>query len=83
MTYYRAMYTIAETPIFTRYVADYWTEKERGEFCVWLANNPSLEMSSPVLAGTEKYECSCPGKASAVVHGLFITTCLMMAPFGC
>lgn len=33
------MLTIAETKIFSRYVSDYWTEEERGEFAVWIAEH--------------------------------------------
>lgn len=62
MTYYRAMYTIAETPIFTRYVADYWTEKERGEFCVWLANNPLAGDVIPGSGGCRKVRVQLPGQ---------------------
>jgi len=33
------MLTIAETKIFSRYVSDYWTEEERGEFAAWIAEH--------------------------------------------
>jgi hypothetical protein len=33
------MLTIAETEIFSRYVTDYWTEEERGEFAAWIAEH--------------------------------------------
>ncbi|MDC7701662.1 hypothetical protein [Vogesella indigofera] len=49
MTYHVLMYTIAETPIFKHYVADYWSEAERGDFCAGLANNP---MAGDVILGS-------------------------------
>lgn len=33
------MLTIAESVIFSRYVSDYWTEEERGEFAAWIAEH--------------------------------------------
>ena len=39
MPYNQTMLTIAETEIFSRYVADYWTEEERGEFATWIAEH--------------------------------------------
>ena len=34
------MFTISETPLFTRLWPDYWTEDERGEFAAFLATHP-------------------------------------------
>ena len=34
------IHTIIETPLFSRYWPDYWTEEERGEFAAHLAENP-------------------------------------------
>ncbi|HET8711471.1 MAG TPA: transcriptional regulator [Spongiibacteraceae bacterium] len=34
------MFTIIESPIFTKLWPDYWTEEERAEFAVYLALNP-------------------------------------------
>jgi hypothetical protein len=36
------VYTIIETPTFTRLWPDYWTEDERGEFVAWLALHPEV-----------------------------------------
>ncbi len=33
------MLTVAETEVFSRYVKDYWTEEDRGEFAVWMAEH--------------------------------------------
>jgi len=43
------MFTIIETPTFTRLWPDYWTEEERGEFVSWLVANPE---SGTVIPGT-------------------------------
>lgn len=43
------MYTIIETPLFTEQASAVWTESERQEFCVWLANNP---LSGAVVSGS-------------------------------
>lgn len=46
MTQYAALtqnsplFTVIETPTFSRLWPDYWEEDERGEFVSWLANNP-------------------------------------------
>jgi hypothetical protein len=37
------VYTVIETPSFTRLWPDYWTEEERGEFVAWLALNNRLK----------------------------------------
>ena len=34
------MLTVAETELFSRYAADYWTEAEHGEFVAWIAMHP-------------------------------------------
>lgn len=34
------LFTVIETPIFSRLWPDYWNEDERGEFVVWLVENP-------------------------------------------
>jgi hypothetical protein len=34
------VFTVVETPIFSRLSPDYWDEDERGEFVAWLAANP-------------------------------------------
>ena len=40
MTQNRLLFTVVETPIFSRLWPDYWEEDERGEFVTWLAANP-------------------------------------------
>lgn len=34
------MFTVIETPTFTRLWPDYWDEDERGEFVAWLIEHP-------------------------------------------
>lgn len=43
------MYTVAETTIFTSDAKSIWSEGERGEFCVWIAQNP---LSGDVVPGS-------------------------------
>ena len=35
------MLTIIESPLFTKLWTDYWSEEERAEFCIYLANKPN------------------------------------------
>jgi hypothetical protein len=48
------MLTVIETPIFTRLVADYWTEDERGGFAAWIAQNPNAGDVIPGSGGCRK-----------------------------
>ena len=34
------MFTLIESPIFSKRWPDYWSEDERGNFAAWLALNP-------------------------------------------
>ncbi len=43
------MFTISETPLFSRLWPDYWTEDERGEFATFLATHPE---SGDVVQGS-------------------------------
>ncbi|NHR06802.1 transcriptional regulator [Chromobacterium haemolyticum] len=56
------MYTLAETSIFTRYVADYWREEERSAFFVWLVNNPTAGAVIPGSGGCRKVRWSSEGQ---------------------
>ncbi|MGC0150917.1 transcriptional regulator [Chromobacterium vaccinii] len=55
------MYTIAESPVFRRFVEDYWTEEQRGTFCAWLANNPSAGAVVRGSGGCRKVRWSLEG----------------------
>ena len=39
LTQNRTLFTVVETPTFTRLWPDYWDEDERGEFVAWLVKN--------------------------------------------
>ena len=55
------MYTVIETPTFTRQWPDYWTEDERGEFVVWLALHPEVGDVIKSSGGCRKVRWSRPG----------------------
>lgn len=55
------MYTVAETGMFSRYAADYWTESERGEFVAWIARNADAGDVIPGSGGCRKVRWSRPG----------------------
>lgn len=48
------MLTVAETELFSRYAADYWTEAEHGEFVAWIATNPEAGDVIPGTGGCRK-----------------------------
>ena len=48
------MFTVIETPTFSRYWPDYWTEDERGEFVAWLASQPETGDVVPGSGGCRK-----------------------------
>jgi hypothetical protein len=48
------MLTVIESPLFTRLWPDYWSEDERGEFAVFIANNPEAGSVVPGSGGCRK-----------------------------
>lgn len=48
------MLTVAETELFSRYAADYWTEAEHQEFVAWIALNPEAGDVIPGSGGCRK-----------------------------
>src|SRR5215469_805311 len=56
------MFTVAETPTFSAYRADYWTEDEFGEFCAWLAVNPEAGDVIPGSGGCRKVRWAGSGR---------------------
>jgi hypothetical protein len=48
------MRTIVETELFTRQAARLWSEEERGEFCIWLAQHPDAGDLVPGSGGCRK-----------------------------
>ncbi|MFI4940712.1 MAG: transcriptional regulator [Burkholderiales bacterium] len=80
------MHTIIETPLFTADAKGIWSEDERGEFCVWLTQNPLAGDVIPGSGGCRKVRWSRAGTgksggvrviyfnrlASGVIHLLVI-----------
>ena len=46
------MYTICETPLFTKYCLVYWTQEEYEEFKTFLALNPEAGDVEPNAGGS-------------------------------
>lgn len=55
------MFTIVETPAFSRLCEDYWTEDERGAFAAWIAANPESGDVIPGSGGCRKVRWSRTG----------------------
>lgn len=55
------MYTVIETPTFSRLWPDYWTEDERGEFVTWLASHAEAGDVIRSSGGCRKVRWSRPG----------------------
>ncbi len=55
------MFTVIETPTFSRLWPDYWTEDERGEFVTWLVENPEAGDVIPASGGCRKVRWSRKG----------------------
>jgi len=55
------VYTVIETPIFSRLANDYWTEDERGAFTTWLSGNPKAGDVIPGTGGIRKVRWSRTG----------------------
>jgi len=56
------MFTVIETPTFSRLAADYWTEEARGEFVTWIAQHPESGDVIPGSGGCRKVRWARPGK---------------------
>jgi hypothetical protein len=55
------MFTIIETPAFSKLWPDYWDEDELGEFVSWLAINPEAGDVIPGSGGCRKVRWARPG----------------------
>lgn len=55
------MFTVIETPIFSKLCLDYWTEDERGAFAAWIAANPESGDVIPGSGGCRKVRWSRSG----------------------
>ena len=56
------MYTVIETPTFSRLAADYWTEEERSTFASYIAANPEAGDVVPDSGGVRKVRWSYAGR---------------------
>lgn len=56
------MFTVVETPTFSKLAADYWSEDERGEFAAWIAANSEAGDVVPGAGGVRKVRWSRPGR---------------------
>jgi hypothetical protein len=52
------MFTVVETPTFSRLAEDYWTEKERNDFVSFVAANPEAGDVVPGSGGVRKVRWS-------------------------
>lgn len=55
------MFTVIETPTFSKLCSDYWSEEERGAFAAWIAANPESGDVIPGSGGCRKVRWSRPG----------------------
>jgi len=67
MPYTWIMKTVCETEIFIRYAKEVWTDLERAEFVVWIAQILSVAMSFLAQEAVERCDGAEPAWASAVV----------------
>lgn len=56
------MYTIIESPLFSKLWPDYWTEDQRGEFAAWIAEHPNAGDVIPGAGGCRKIRWSREGQ---------------------
>ena len=61
MTQNRSLFTVIETPTFTRLWPDYWDETKHGEFVTWLVLNPEAGSVIRGSGGCRKVRWSRPG----------------------
>lgn len=61
------MYTICETPLFTKYCLVYWTQEEYEEFKTFLALNPEAGDVEPNSGGIRKIDGRVAVEAKVVV----------------
>jgi len=54
--------TVVESPLFTKYWSDYWSEEEHGEFMAFIAGNPEAGDVVPGSGGCRKVRWGAAGK---------------------
>lgn len=59
------MFTLIESPIFTKLWPEYWSEDERSEFAAWLAQNPEAGPVVPGSGGVRKVRWSRQGQGKS------------------
>lgn len=59
------MYTIIETPTFTKQSKDIWSDEELGAFCLWLAKNPEAGDVIANSGGCRKVRWALGGKGKS------------------
>ena len=59
------MYTICETPLFTKYCLVYWTQEEYEEFKTFLALNPEAGDVEPNSGGIRKIRWTGGGRGKS------------------
>jgi mRNA-degrading endonuclease RelE of RelBE toxin-antitoxin system len=57
-----SLFTVIETPVFSRLWTDYWDEDERGEFVAWLVENAELGDVIRGSGGCRKVRWKRPGR---------------------
>jgi mRNA-degrading endonuclease RelE of RelBE toxin-antitoxin system len=68
------MYTVIETPMFSKLLTRYWHEDERGAFAAFLAQNPEAGDVIPRAEGLRKVRWSRAGSGkSAGVRVIYYT----------
>ena len=54
--------TVVESPLFTKYWSDYWSEEEHGEFMAFIAGNPEAGDVVPGSGWCRKVRWGAAGK---------------------
>lgn len=57
--------TVVESPLFTKYWSDYWTEEEHGEFMAHIAGHPEAGDVVPRSGGCRKIRWGAGGKGKS------------------
>ena len=65
-----------ESPLFTKYWPDYWSEQEHGEFMAFVAGHPEAGDVVPGSGGCRKVRWSAGGKGKRGGVRVIYTTCL-------
>ncbi len=71
MPYSRAMQllTVIESPLFTKYWPDYWSNDEHGEFMAYIAGHPQAGDVVPGSGGCGRCDGARAARASGAGYG--------------